>query len=58
MLSDERLGLSLMNMLVLCQVYVSHIYVEHVIENACLYIIYEASVTKLLATLSLPVLVI
>jgi hypothetical protein len=36
-LSDEKMGFSFMNMLSLCQVYVSHIW--HVIENCCFYTI-------------------
>jgi hypothetical protein len=42
-LSDERIGLSLINRLSLCQVYISHI--QNVIENSSLCTIYMSSVS-------------
>jgi hypothetical protein len=41
-LSDERMRLSLMNMLGLCQGYVSHI--QHIIENVCFCTTFKSSV--------------
>jgi hypothetical protein len=53
-LSDEKMGLSLMNMLGLCQVYVSHI--QHVIENSSLCTIYQSSVSTGFTEQIMPIL--
>jgi hypothetical protein len=44
-LSDNNMGLSLMNMLGLCQLYVSHI--QHFIENSSLYKIDKSSISPM-----------
>jgi hypothetical protein len=55
-LSDDRMGLSLMNGLHLLQVYVSHIW--HVIENSSLCTIYKSSVSPGFAKQIMSVLLI
>jgi hypothetical protein len=56
MFSDERMGLSHMNTLCLCQVYISHVY--HVIENSSLCTIYKSSVSPGFAEQIMSILLI
>jgi hypothetical protein len=52
--SDEKMAVSLMNMLGLCEVYMSHIW--HVIENSSFYNIYKSCISSGFAMQIMPIL--